>query len=149
MYFDFYEDDKLVAQLETFVKTKLKRGFNGAIPQFLEAMQKSRDPIWKHHKPDPKVEFHDKTFNILLYTPRHLAHALTEIDYSNYERIHFTELLDQAWNKEKKRHRSPNLMRNINFFNTVSNWVAVQILEEKDIRQRRKVILFFLKTLAV
>jgi hypothetical protein len=78
----------------------------------------------------------DGAFSLLNLTPEDIAQSLTMIDYQIYDNIHFTELLRQSWNKESRRHQAPNVIRNINFLNRVSNWASVNILVEKNIKKR-------------
>jgi hypothetical protein len=46
------------------------------------------------------------------------------------------ELLNQAWNKEKKEEKSPNVLRMINMFNLLSSWVASTIIDPVRVKQR-------------
>jgi hypothetical protein len=90
-----------------------------------------------------------------------IAEALTHEDNRLYKEIRFTELLDQAWNKDKLRydnllcnltlfrHRSPNIMKNINFLNKVSSWVSFTILNQEDTPHRIKIIQKFIRVLSV
>lgn len=91
----------------------------------------------------------DAPFKLANTTDKELAEQITLIDFRLYSEVRFTELLGQAWNKDKKRHQAPNLMQNINFLNKVSNWVSYQILIQEDDQKRKKVVKKFLKILAV
>lgn len=78
----------------------------------------------------------DGSFSLHNLTAEEIAQSLTMIDYQIYDTIHFTELLRQSWNKESRRHQAPNVIRNINFLNRVSNWASVNILSEKNNKKR-------------
>ncbi|KAF0982441.1 hypothetical protein FDP41_011371 [Naegleria fowleri] len=77
-------------------------------------------------------------------SPKEIADQLTYMDYTIYNEIYFTEILDQAWNKDKRRHQAPNVMANINFLNKVSTWFTWKILSEdahlKRVKMLKKVI---------
>lgn len=66
-----------------------------------------------------------------------LARQLTIMEHELYKKIEPSELLNQAWSREKLRHRAPHIIESQNRFNIVSNWVAWQILSPTSLRQRR------------
>jgi son of sevenless-like protein len=62
-----------------------------------------------------------------------------------YRMIEPAELLDQAWSKERLKHRAPNVCAMTEWFNIISNWVTSKILECSTIRARREVMTRFIK----
>eukprot|EP01132_Coremiostelium_polycephalum_P000405 gene405-512_t len=69
-----------------------------------------------------------------------IARQLTLIEFNIFSRIEPTELLDQSWNKDSLKHKSPNIIELINRANKISYWVASLILWQEDIADRVKVI---------
>jgi len=69
-----------------------------------------------------------------------LAKQLTLIEFSTYRAIEPLEVLNQAWNKASLRHRSPNVMRMISRFNSISFWVARLLVNEERLRYRVKMM---------
>jgi len=59
-----------------------------------------------------------------------------------YRQIHPKECLKQAWNK--KPDQAVNVMKFIDFFNTVSSWVSTVILQTQDIKIRTELIKRFI-----
>jgi len=89
-----------------------------------------------------------KEFNIFeALSAKEIAEQLTYMDYTLYNEIHFTEILDQAWNKDKRRHQAPNVMLNINFLNKVSSWLAYCILNSDELPNRVKLLKKILQVL--
>jgi hypothetical protein len=157
-YFDF--DDKMVQQLENFVQNRLiPSGFIGLASKISNSMRETpRIPNWqrvtvlqldqklaKNPKLVKMMGVPDSVFNIMDVTDQEIADTLTQMDHQRYDQIKFTEMLEQAWNKEKKRHMAPNIMNNINFLNKVSSWVAYTILAEDSIPNRKKLIKKFVR----
>lgn len=66
---------------------------------------------------------------VVVMDPADLASEITRIDERYYNRIGWPELLDQCWTKPKKQHLCPNLMRWIGFFNRLSSFVQLSILQ--------------------
>lgn len=52
-----------------------------------------------------------------------------------------SEFLNQAWNKPKLKHRSPNLLKAINHFNDISSWIAHTILKVERIKERARIMI--------
>lgn len=49
------------------------------------------------------------------------------------------ELFNQAWSKPKLQHLAKNVIGMIDTFNYISNWVALSIVSEKKLKNRRNV----------
>jgi len=68
-----------------------------------------------------------------------LAQQLTIVDWQIYSTIEASELLNQAWNTKKYKHRSPNVIAMIQRANRFSFWVATMILSQPTNKARRKI----------
>ncbi|KAL0491159.1 hypothetical protein AKO1_010017 [Acrasis kona] len=74
-----------------------------------------------------------------------LVASLTIIAFNIFKRIRPSELLNQAWMKDDKRTYAPNIVASIQRSNDVAQWVATEILLQKDIKDRAKVLKKFIK----
>jgi hypothetical protein len=148
--FDF--EETMLNELGQFSVTKLRAaGFQAIADAIVKCLKEgSRKFPWetfeeeyRHKAEHPSAtssEFDKLDVNVIVET-------LTHQDNRFYKAIRFTELLDQSWNKEKLRHKAPNIMRNINFLNHVSTWVSFTILNQEDTPNRVKVIQKFIRLL--
>lgn len=71
------------------------------------------------------------------------------IDYSLFVKIRPAELLNQAWQKPKYKHRAQNILRIVERMNNLTLWVATTVLSQKDIQQRAKRITDFVQICVV
>lgn len=74
-----------------------------------------------------------------------IARQLTIIEFELFANIQPTELLNQAWNKPKLKHRASNVLAMINRSNEVSGWVAAMILKQEKLRTRARMWIKFVK----
>eukprot|EP00297_Palpitomonas_bilix_P023714 CAMPEP_0113894482 /NCGR_PEP_ID=MMETSP0780_2-20120614/16752_1 /TAXON_ID=652834 /ORGANISM="Palpitomonas bilix" /LENGTH=629 /DNA_ID=CAMNT_0000885047 /DNA_START=31 /DNA_END=1920 /DNA_ORIENTATION=- /assembly_acc=CAM_ASM_000599 len=88
---------------------------------------------------DPSLLFssHLSIFDI---NEEEIARQLTLIDFKIFSSIKPVELLNQAWNKPKLKHRAPNVLAMISRFNGVSNWVARAVVEKEKLKDRVQVL---------
>jgi len=73
-------------------------------------------------------------------TPDVIAQQLTLIDFTIYCDLRSTELLNQSWNKQKLKYRSPTVVNLIQRSTRLSMWVASVVLYADKIMQRAKVL---------
>jgi len=93
----------------------------------------------------PKMDI-TPNFSWLDIDPVELAKQLTLIDYQLFSQIQATELLNQYWTKAKYNHqKSPNILKCIENFNFVANIVSAAIVNEEKVRQRAKIMAYFIK----
>eukprot|EP01113_Clastostelium_recurvatum_P023851 TRINITY_DN2845_c0_g1_i3.p1 TRINITY_DN2845_c0_g1~~TRINITY_DN2845_c0_g1_i3.p1 ORF type:complete len:831 (+),score=173.86 TRINITY_DN2845_c0_g1_i3:194-2494(+) len=74
-----------------------------------------------------------------------IAKQLCLIDFDTYKSIEPVELLNQAWNKPALRFRSPNVMRMITRFNSISFWVSRLLAGEERVKTRGRIMVKILK----
>jgi CRP-like cAMP-binding protein len=77
--------------------------------------------------------------------PLNVAEQLTLIEYSLLSEIRLGELCGQAWNKDGKEERAPNVLRYISWFNRVSRWVVTQIITQGEAVERAVAITKFVE----
>eukprot|EP01080_Neovahlkampfia_damariscottae_P010131 gene10131-2550_t len=66
-----------------------------------------------------------------------LARQITLMEQEYYLKIKPVELLDQAWNNEKLKHRAVNISKLTRYFNQISAWVANMITLPESLRVRK------------
>eukprot|EP01128_Nolandella_sp_AFSM9_P003694 TRINITY_DN1617_c0_g1_i1.p1 TRINITY_DN1617_c0_g1~~TRINITY_DN1617_c0_g1_i1.p1 ORF type:complete len:322 (-),score=70.01 TRINITY_DN1617_c0_g1_i1:8-973(-) len=74
-----------------------------------------------------------------------IARQLCLYEQSIYNNIHPQELLDLSWSSPQKYKKAPNIMVLIDFFNSLSGWVAHTILEKEKFEDRVKVAKRFVR----
>ncbi|KAL9658691.1 hypothetical protein ABK040_005847 [Willaertia magna] len=151
-YFDF--DDKMEKALTNFCNTRMiAAGLSCVSSKILNLMKtQSRLAPWqieleksKQGKSEKRHSLAYTNLSLLRMDPREFAETITLMDYNIYKDIHVTELLGFAWNKEKKRHMAPNLVKATSFFNRISNWIIFQLLNEYNNNVRKKMIEMLIK----
>jgi len=79
------------------------------------------------------------TFEVFIDVPAEvLAEQLTICDFNIFSDLRSKELLNQSWNKQKLKHRSPNVMNLIQRSTKLSMWVASLIIYADRNLQRSK-----------
>jgi len=73
-----------------------------------------------------------------------IAQQLTLIEFEIYSKIKETELLGQAWSKEKRQSVSQNVVQLIQRANRTSFWVATCIMIQPKVKDRAKVLTKFM-----
>ena len=77
-----------------------------------------------------------------------MARQMSLIEFSMYSMIQSSECLGQSWNGKEKHIRSPNITNIIDHTNKLSSWVATKILESPDVRERVRVLRYFVEVAA-
>jgi hypothetical protein len=74
-----------------------------------------------------------------------LARQLTLWEYEAYCVIKPRECLNQGWNKLTKQEDSPNIVNMIRRSNSVTLWVATEIIKEEKLQKRAMILKKFIK----
>ncbi|EGC29568.1 hypothetical protein DICPUDRAFT_90436 [Dictyostelium purpureum] len=143
-------DEQLIAQVKEF-RTRLLMDNNNDLAVILGGLIKKKE-IERNQLKDrtttslltfPELMIPDgqksPTALFLLLNESEIARQLTLIDFNIFLKIQPTELLDQAWNKDSLKFKSPNVIEMINRANKFSFWVSSQILWQETIEERAKV----------
>lgn len=67
-------------------------------------------------------------FNILEWDEKEIARQLTQISYFLMSNIEYKELLSAKWTNKQKYSNSPNIMKIIDRFNTMTLWIIEEIM---------------------
>jgi len=135
--------------LEKQIKSTNKLLYNqlqSALQRRTNETQKAR--VFTELAPEPKVS------NTMIFSPSlslsdidelEIARQMTILEFEMFTKIKSSELLNQAWNKPKLRHRAQNVLALINRSTEVSAWVASCIVRESKLKGRSKVMTRFIK----
>jgi len=74
---------------------------------------------------------------ILLWPSMELARQITLIDFDYFRSIEPKECLNNAWNKNNRVTKAPNIANMINYFNALSNWIGTILLQTFDLTERK------------
>lgn len=85
------------------------------------------------------------TNKLLIWPSLEIARQITLIDYEFFKSIQPKECLNNAWNKNNRDSKAPNIAKMINFFNTFSNWMATIILQTEDLEERIEILEKFIE----
>ena len=83
-------------------------------------------------------------FTLFDIPPNEIARQLTILATQKYYAIQRSELLDGAWNKERLKHKSPNVVALTAQYNSLSTWAQVIILTEPSLNARIEKMKFLL-----
>ncbi|KAJ6229147.1 guanine nucleotide exchange factor [Anaeramoeba flamelloides] len=147
-------NERLLTHVTAFVDTFMFRdGHNTLAKSIRSTINKQLSENTVHKKtfldlpPDPiyPKNIFSSDFSLLDLDPVEFARQETLIEHDIYTKIRPPELLNQAWSKEKTKHRSTNVLALIQRFNSLSGWVTSTILLFNKIRKRSKLINKFIK----
>jgi len=145
-------DDQLICQLKEFTTHRLLMDDNHDLAGILneKIKKKESDRMLAKDRSSGLLGFTFPELMIpegqkspsslfLLLNESEIARQLTLIEFNIFSKIEPTELLDQSWNKDSLKFKSPNVLELINRANKFSFWVASQILWQDDLANRVKV----------
>ncbi|EGC38273.1 hypothetical protein DICPUDRAFT_53443 [Dictyostelium purpureum] len=140
-YYDFEEDKQLIAKLDNFINTHIMQDMDKIGINLKRLLSNDRIvpvPIFSNGPPAPippkikngsEVSFKD-------LDPTEVARQLTLFESDLFRKIGAKECLGQAWNKQDKEEKAPNIVNFIKRFNQVSSWVATEILRQEKLKDR-------------
>ncbi|EFC43486.1 rasGEF domain-containing protein [Naegleria gruberi] len=154
-FFVFDFDSEMMQFLSKFIEMVRKSNQNAlakVIENTLERVKNndSGKVITKVECPEilklkKKVFSKKKTYSILDYPLQEVARQMSLIDYTMFKKIEPKECLNQAWNKEHRVTKAPNISRMIQHFNQFSGFVATEILKQEDHEKRVKCVEKFIE----
>ena len=128
---DKLEKDKQLRSVATSLRKNLEKKLLNQESEF--------DIVFEQDPPYPIVPKKIFTSKLSLFDLDELeiARQFTILNHNVYRKIKPSELLNQAWSKEKLRHRSPNVIEMIQIFNDMSSWVRTSIVIPQRLTQRK------------
>jgi son of sevenless-like protein len=156
-YYDFENDEDLVHKVMEFSDMMEKTQGEVYATQIKRALKKqqsstSQRQIVTFDKDDTSVpkSLYPKKYSLtdpskqmlelLEWPSAELARQITLIEYEMFHGIQPKECLNQSWNKSNREEKAPHVFRMINWFNTVSRWVATCVVKEDNPKQRKLVL---------
>eukprot|EP01088_Endostelium_zonatum_P017828 TRINITY_DN546_c0_g1_i1.p1 TRINITY_DN546_c0_g1~~TRINITY_DN546_c0_g1_i1.p1 ORF type:complete len:644 (-),score=159.88 TRINITY_DN546_c0_g1_i1:41-1972(-) len=126
---------------------RYKTGHKRSIKQTLSTIERTdaKAPAlkmpknWSSVSLTTRSHFHSNHLYSLLSSIE-VARQLTIIDHSMFKKIRSEEILSQRWTKKTKEIKCPNVMAIIKRFNTVTDWIALQILKEEKLDERAEML---------
>ncbi|KAJ6233793.1 guanine nucleotide exchange factor [Anaeramoeba flamelloides] len=109
--------------------------------QLLEQRRKKGKPL----KPKIPKKMNWKYINIFEIDPEEVARQITLSEYKIFNKLEFTEFLNQSWNKEERFPQSPTIRKMIDRFNKFNYWVCTLILQAEKLSQRIKILTYFIQ----
>ena len=89
----------------------------------------------------PRIVTEETKSPLFLRKPTVLAQQLCILDQKQFFQIEVHELKDQSWNSgDNSFDVAPNTTRCIEYFNRVSYWCATEIVSQKSLKMRVKVL---------
>jgi hypothetical protein len=82
---------------------------------------------------------------ILQSSESEIARQMTLIEFRIFSKLKGSELLNQAWNREKLKYKSPNVLDLISRANRISFWVASCVVWHTKLADRAKCITKFIQ----
>ena len=116
---------------------------NNAIPSSLLSLETTHQMISEQLNQNGLLN----GFNLSLhkkYTPLEFASQLTLFNHRLFKKIHLNEITNSNWMSKEKQKISSNLLKMINQSTSTTMWIITQILSEFDIKERAKIIKFFI-----
>jgi len=149
-YYDFENDSDLVQKvvdLTNMMKETQGSAFATQIQRALQKQQSNdssrsivvfdRDDASVPKSLCPKQWDGIKTVDLLQWPSGELARQITLLEYQMFHGLQPKECLNQNWNKSHREEKAPNIFMMINWFNTVSRWVASCVVQEDNPKKRK------------
>ncbi|KAJ5072420.1 guanine nucleotide exchange factor [Anaeramoeba ignava] len=78
--------------------------------------------------------------NIFELEPMEIAKQLTIFEYDLFCEIGVSEFFNNAWYRTTKFEKSPNIVRIIDHFNSLSKFISTQIIQKQNLKERVKIV---------
>jgi hypothetical protein len=168
-HYDFTADDRLVEKVQNICIT-MEKTQGTAYAQQIQRMLKKKNEIIANRKIlamsssfskqvlEDYAEEMDETLNfpktiypkkgrdnlsavpLIDWPEEEIARQITYAEYIMFKSIVPKECLNQSWNKNQREERAPHIFQMINWFNKLSKWVVICVLEKATAKERKTVI---------
>jgi len=103
--------------------------------------EKSKYYSFNKPKPDPKL----KQKGVLDFSSFEIASQLVLWEHEMVRQINLAELSSLAWSKKQSREKNaPNILKVIEFSNTIAYWVATEIVTTANLKKRSSILRQFI-----
>jgi len=137
---DFFDNPKLIGQLSEFISAVQVPGY-APYDTLLTAMERLTKCL---NTPEPEAPLRriDDALNVVFekLTPRVVAEALTDMEWTILDHIRPREFLFQSWLKQDAERLSPNLFAAIHWDKQTTAWVTTEIKGTMDPEKRAQVL---------
>ena len=128
---------EVLNHLNLLITNSLTNTKTGLYQNFIEKLNKVKNPIIP--------EISSKYFDVIDWSELEIAKQLTLFTHFLFMKIEMKELLSSNWTKENKYTLSPNVLKMIQRFNNLCNWVCEEILSYDCKVNRARAISKFIK----
>jgi hypothetical protein len=160
-FYDFEEDQTLMASLMDFITNTMIKGSNVTMQKAGEQLKSLIDKKVEGKVSEINIQFSvnppapilptmmPSVLNLSVLDSVEIARQLTLIEYNLYKNIKPQECLGQEWTKKGTRdERAPNIMAMIQRFNAVGHWVTTEILKVEGLKERAQLLGRFIELAA-
>lgn len=142
---DLVEDSEIVTTL-----TKFFNDHNSEYPAMANQMKKLIERRGELGNTNVTFDASPKSYvpkksSFLEFHPEEIARQITIIEFELFTNIKSWEFFNQSWTKSNKATAAPNLTKLLRHFNTMTSWVATEIVNEKTSKGRRDIIIKFIE----
>jgi len=145
--FDFKGDDELISSFSQFITMDMASVLTGPAKQLEVALNRKIQgndtrKIIQPKTPSPIVPRCKGELTVMDIHPLEMARQLFMIEHELYRKIQPKECLDQSWTKNDAQGKTvaPNVLALINRFNQMSKWVITLVVQERNMKQRIRLV---------
>ncbi|KAL6049799.1 putative Ras guanine nucleotide exchange factor [Balamuthia mandrillaris] len=143
-FFDF--DDELLNTIFEFIDNQLKVD-NQQLAKMLSSELKTRmnertnreKAMFAQPRQLQALSVENLSTLFLTAKASDIAEQLTLVEFGTFAKIEPSELLNEAWSKDKLLHRCPNVLAMMQSANNLSYWVADLIVIQHNPKHRKKI----------
>ncbi|XP_060570683.1 son of sevenless homolog 1-like isoform X2 [Ruditapes philippinarum] len=157
-FYDFERDSSLLEKLKKFLDTVKGKAMKKMADSILKVIQRRTELTkagreFTYQKTPPIIEWHlthnKNEFDLLNLHPIEIARQVTLLEFDLYRAVQPSELVGSVWMKSTKNKTSPNLLKMIDFSNSLTFWLEKCIIETENLEERVAVISRCIEIMAV
>eukprot|EP00096_Caligus_rogercresseyi_P007418 TRINITY_DN25269_c0_g1_i1.p1 TRINITY_DN25269_c0_g1~~TRINITY_DN25269_c0_g1_i1.p1 ORF type:complete len:705 (+),score=203.14 TRINITY_DN25269_c0_g1_i1:125-2116(+) len=158
-FYDFEQDIELLHKLTSFLDQIAGKSMKKWVDCISKIVQRrlsneENNKTFDFDRSPPPVEEFIKNPDpdwpeLMTYHPIEIARQLTLLEFSYYRAVKPSELVDQAWTREDKDKRSPNLLRMVRHTTNFTRNLEKLIVETENIDERGSLVQRILEIMLV